>query len=237
MPTIVLACPKGGSGKSTSSLVLATQLALNGADVTLIDADPNKPQSRWARLPGKPDNLTIVVSTSETTIIDDIESAEQSTPFVIVDLEGTASLLVAYAISRADLVIIPTQGSQLDATEAAKAVTLIKQQEKMISKSIPHRILFTRTSPAIKPRTLAHIQEQFRKFNVASLQIHLHEREAFRAIWSFGGTLNSLDPKHVGNIDSAKANARALAAEVVKVLQQLESNKPSSQEKQHEVTV
>jgi hypothetical protein len=39
-------------------------------------------------------------------------------------LEGTASMTVAYAISRADLVLIPTQGSQLDAAEAAKAVKL-----------------------------------------------------------------------------------------------------------------
>jgi chromosome partitioning protein len=53
MPNIVFASPKGGAGKSTSAVLLATQLADLGVSVTLVDADPNKPLSRWARLPGK----------------------------------------------------------------------------------------------------------------------------------------------------------------------------------------
>ena len=41
MPAIVFASPKGGAGKSTSAVVLATELAGQGAGVTIIDADPN----------------------------------------------------------------------------------------------------------------------------------------------------------------------------------------------------
>jgi len=58
MPTIVFASPKGGVGKSTAAVLLATELAGFGAGVTMIDADPNKPLSMWARRPGKPNNLT-----------------------------------------------------------------------------------------------------------------------------------------------------------------------------------
>src|SRR5713101_564427 len=130
MPTIVFASPKGGAGKSTSAVLLATELALKGAPVTVIDADPNKPVSQWAGREGRPENLTVISEISEKTIIDEIETASRQSTFVIVDLEGTASMMVAYAISRADLVVIPTQGSQLDASEAAKAVKLIRQQEK-----------------------------------------------------------------------------------------------------------
>src|SRR6202044_1456851 len=107
-----------------------------------------------------------------------IEDAAQRSTFVIVDLEGTASMMVAYAISRADLVIIPTQGSQLDAAEAAKAIKLIRQQEKAFNKTIPFAILFTRTSPTLKPRTLAHIQSEFRKHNIRTFLTQVHEREA-----------------------------------------------------------
>jgi len=52
MPTIVFASPKGGAGKSTSAVVLATELAQKGAAVTVIDADPNHPVSQWAKRPG-----------------------------------------------------------------------------------------------------------------------------------------------------------------------------------------
>lgn len=218
MPTIVFASPKGGVGKSTSAVVLAAELARKGAAVTMIDADPNRPVSQWARRPGCPANITVVASVSEATVIDEIEEAARRTPFVIVDLEGTASMTVAYAISRADLVIVPTQGSQLDAAEAAKAIKLIRQQERAFGRSIPYAVLFTRTSAAIRPRTLQHIQDEFAQHGVAGFATQMHEREAFRAIFSFGGTLENLDPKQVGNRAAAIANARAFAAEVVGML-------------------
>jgi hypothetical protein len=59
------------------------------------------------------------------------------TPFVVVDLEGTASKIVVYAISRADLVIIPTQGSQLDANEASRAIRVVMQSQKMTKTGTP----------------------------------------------------------------------------------------------------
>jgi chromosome partitioning protein len=218
MPTIVFANPKGGAGKSTAAVILATQLARRGAKVTILDADPNKPVSEWAKR-GLPDSVTVIADISEATIIDEIDAAAEKTPFVIVDLEGTASMMVAYAISRAHLVIIPTQASQLDAKQAAKAVMLIKQQEKAFRKTIPFSILYTRTSSAIRTRTLAHLQSEFQKNNVHCFRTHLHEREAFRALFSFGGSLETLDARQVGGLDNAIANAREYAAEFVHMIQ------------------
>ena len=130
MPTIAFASSKGGAGKSTSAVLLATELAARGAAVTIIDADPNQPVTRWSKKPGKPDKLTVVSSVTEETLIDAIDDAARKTAFVIVDLEGTASLMVAQAMSRADLVIIPTKGSELDAIEAVKAIKFIGRQER-----------------------------------------------------------------------------------------------------------
>lgn len=221
MPTIVFASPKGGAGKSTSAVLLATELALKGATVTVIDADPNKPVSQWATRVGCPENLSVIADISEKTIIDEMESAARRTSFVVVDLEGTASMMVAYAISRADLVVIPTQGSQLDASEAAKAVKLVRQQEKAFGKKIPYAVLFTRTSSALRPRTLRHIQEQFVKHGVRAFETQIHERDAYRALFSFGGTLSSLNPAEVRNIDAAIINARAFAGELISMLRDI----------------
>ena len=46
----------------------------------------------------------------------------------------------------------------------------------------------------------------------------MHEREAFRAIFSFGGTIDALLPSQVSNLAAASANARAVAAEIVSLL-------------------
>ena len=218
MPTIIFASPKGGVGKSTSATLLATELAERGATVTAIDADPNRPLSRWATRPGKPETLTVISEVSEETIIDEIESAAQKTAFVIVDLEGTASMMVGYAMSRADLVIIPTQGSQLDAAEAVKAIRLVKAQEKAFKRIIPFAVLFTRTSAAIRPRSLQSIEAELAGQNVRMFGTQIHEREAYRAIFSFGGTLSGLDRKEVTNIRAAMVNARAFVAEVLAFL-------------------
>src|SRR4051812_3948501 len=206
MPTIVFASPKGGAGKSTSAVVLASELALRGTQVVVIDADPNRPVSQWAKRPGKPETLAVLSDVTEATIIEEIEAAAARVPFVIVDLEGTASMTVAYAISRADLVIVPTQGSQLDAAEAAKAIRLIRQQERAFGRRIPYAVLFTRTSAAIRPRTLQHIQAELANAGVPTFASQMHEREAFRAIFSFGGTVEDLNPGHVSNLPMAVAN-------------------------------
>ena len=221
MPVIAMVSPKGGAGKSTSAVILATQLAEELGEegsVAIIDADPNKPVSQWAQRPGKPANLNVIADISEKTIIDEIDSAAGEATFTIVDLEGTASMMVAYAISRADLVIVPTQGSQLDSAEAGKAIRLIRQQEKAFKRQIPYAVLYTRTSAAIRPRTLRHIQEAFKQHGIYAYETQLHEREAFRALFSFGGTLSSLPPSEVANLGSAVLNARAFAKETVMML-------------------
>jgi chromosome partitioning protein len=218
MPTIVFASPKGGVGKSTAAVLLATELAGFGATVTMIDADPNKPLSHWAELPGKPAKLTVEADVSEDSIIDTIEAAAKRTAFVIVDLEGTASVMVGYAMSRADLVLIPVQGSHLDAAEAAKAIKLIEAQESKFNRRIRYAILFTRTSAAIRSRTLQNVEAQFRERKIPVLTTQLIEREAYRALFAFGGTLSSLDAAQVSNISAAIMNARIFSNEILTML-------------------
>ena len=217
MPTISFISPKGGVGKTTAATILAVELA-SKAKVIVIDADPNRPIETWAKLGNMPANIEIVADANQENILDKIEEAARRAPFVVVDCEGTASLTVAYAIGASDLVIVPSQGSQLDAKQAAKAISLIKNTEKQSRRSIPHAVLLTRTNPAVKPRTLVNIQEQLRKHGVAMFSTQMHEREAYRAMFSFGGTIQTLNPKQVTNLDKAAANARAFANEVVAML-------------------
>ena len=218
MPTISFASSKGGCGKSTSAVLLVTELATRGTTVTIIDADPNQPVSRWARKPGKPEALTVISDVTEETLIDAIEDAARKTAFVIVDLEGTASLMVAQAISWSDLVIVPTKGSALDATEAIKAIKFIRRQEKGYSRSIPFALLFTQTNPAVRPRTLKSIEAEMVEQGIPMFGTALHERDAYRALFSFGGTLYGLNDTLVRNIPAAIKNVREFTAEVVSIL-------------------
>jgi len=95
---------------------------------------------------------------------------------------------------------------------------LIRQQEKAFNRLIPFAVLFTHTSAAIRPRLLQHIRGELDAAGVPIFSVQMHEREAFRAIFSFGGTLENLGPSQVSNVPAAVANAKNFAAEVVAML-------------------
>jgi chromosome partitioning protein len=105
--------------------------------------------------------LVVVRNASEEAVLDRIDEAARKTAFVVVDLGGTASLMVAQAMRRSDLAAILTQGSEVDATEAAKAIKFLRRQERAYNRAIPFSLLFTRTSPAVRPRTLKAIELEF----------------------------------------------------------------------------
>lgn len=217
MPTVVFVSPKGGVGKTTAALLLASELA-RAAPVTVVDADPNHPIAAWAQSAELPQNLFIVANVDEDNVIDRIEEAATKTPFVVVDLEGTAAKIVLLAVSQADLVVIPMQGSQLDAEQASRAIRVLKQHEKMTRRSVPYGVLLTRTSPIIRTRTMGHIQSGLVDAGVPMFEAQLNEREAFRAMFSFQQTLENLDPREVSNLQKAQANAEQFAAEVIERL-------------------
>lgn len=215
MPVITFANPKGGAGKTTSALLLATELAARGASVAVIDADPERWISQWGALPGRPASLHIDSEVTEDSIVDAIEAAQGAAQFVVVDLEGTASLMVAHAIGMADLVIIPTQGASMDARGAAKTIRLIRNQARLARRDIRHAVLLTRTSAAVASRALRHVRDQLREAGIEIFATEIVDRAAYRDLLDYGGTLAGLDPAQVSNLEKAQANARAFAAEVV----------------------
>jgi len=215
MPVIAFANPKGGAGKTTSALLLASELAGRGASIAIIDADPEKWISQWGGLPGCPANISIISDITEDSIVDQIEVAAAEAQFVVVDLEGTASLMVANAIGMSDLVIIPTQGASMDAKGAAKTIRLIRNQARMARREIAHAVLLTRTSAAVASRSLRNVRDQLDQAGIPVFQVSIVERAAYRDILDYGGLLSELDRTQVSNVEKAVENARAFAAEVV----------------------
>ena len=225
MPVIACVSPKGGVGKTTFAVLLATELARNGDPITLIDADPNYPIATWANLPNKPESIDVILDKSEETILDNIGTAAQSSKIVIVDLEGIASLRVSYAISCADLVIIPLKGSMLDANEATKAISLINRTEKAFSRKINYTVLFCQMPAAIPRKNFKDIAAQFTELDIPVSDIWLIEREAYRTIFSVGGSIYDLNEDQVGGLESARANSYALAEAIVDNLKKINRSK------------
>lgn len=215
MPVISFANPKGGAGKTTSALLLAGELAARGATVAIVDADPERWISQWGALPGKPANITINSDVTEDSIVDVVEDMASENQFVIIDLEGTASLMVANAIGMSDLVVIPTQGASMDAKGASKTIKLIRNQARLAKREIPYAVLLTRVSAAVASRSLKNVREQLDAGGIDVFTTSIVERAAYRDILDFGGLLSNLDSKQVSNLDKAIQNAEEFMTEVV----------------------
>jgi chromosome partitioning protein len=202
-------------GKSTAALVLSQVYCAAGKATALIDADPNQPLATWAKRSAEaiPKNLTVIGGINEQTIIDTIEDAAAKNTFVIVDLEGSANMTATYAVSRADLVLIPMRGKQLDADQAGRVVAFIKQQNKAFGRDIAYRAMFSMMDQ-LTSREERHIRAMLAENGIPILPAALKNMAAFSAIFQTGGTIFDLTKEDVTNTSKAIQNAGELAQAV-----------------------
>ena len=211
MPTIVVASPKGGAGKSTTAVLLGTELAHAGAEVVMLDCDPNRSLSLWAARGPLTSLIRLLADVTESDIVRTIKQHDQDGQIVLVDLEGVASRLVSRAISQADLVITPMRATTLDATVGVRALQLIAEEEEALNRQIPHAVVFTMTK-AIRSRQHSGIEASLTEQGVDLIEPPLMERAAFSALFEFGGDLRTMPAQ--GNMEAARENA-ALFAQAV----------------------
>ena len=208
MPVVTVASPKGGSGKSTASVILGTELAHAGAEVVILDCDPNRSITIWAGRAPPPPRVAVKSNVGESDIVRTIKREDADGRIVIVDLEGVASRLVSRAISQADLVLTPMRATTLDATIGIRALGLIEEEEEALGRAIRHAIVFTMTR-AIKSKQHTAIETSLKGQGVDVITPPLMERAAFSALFEFGGDLRTMPPQ--GNMASAAENAAGFA--------------------------
>lgn len=122
---------KGGVGKTTLSVNLASALALSGKRVLLVDADPQGSALDWQST-RQGDTLFPVVGMAKPTLHKDVPELASSYDHVIIDGPPRVNELARSAIMACDLVLIPVQPSPYDVWAADEIVKLI--QEVMIYK-------------------------------------------------------------------------------------------------------
>nr|WP_252509196.1 ParA family protein [Zymomonas mobilis] len=183
---------------------MGTGLAHAGAEVVMVDCDPNRSLTIWSKRGTMPQRMRVLSDVTESEIVKTIKNHDNDGKIIIVDLEGIASRLVSRAISQADLVLIPMRATTLDATIGARALQLIEEEEEALDRSIPYALVFTMTK-AVKSKQHSGIEKSFREQGVDLIEPPLMERAAFSALFEFGGDLYSMPEQ--GNMEKAIENA------------------------------
>lgn len=215
--------PKGGCGKSTSALTLASVFS-NNADlsVAIIDADPRQSIARvWlgkrkAEKLGEPP-FKVISDPSDSSILDTLEAAEKAHDLVFVDLEGVAGLMASYAASASDLCIIPMRPSALDGDAAGAALKMIRDAGRAARRAVPARVLITQTDAAIMTTSHRELLAELDGAGIERLQTELMRRAPFERVMAEGRTLFELAPSK--SVASAIDNTARLGQELADILE------------------
>lgn len=224
MAAISFINPKGGSGKTTLSMMLALEFARRGAKVAVIDADPNAIIHGWAATRSKRGQgipFHIEQCLDDTRIAKSAQNLSQEYDFVLIDLEGTASKMSSRAMQRSHLVLIPLNASSIDANLAAKAIATVDEESDALDRTIPFRLVRSRDAAAVETRSLRRIKAALKENDVPCLEHGLVERAAYRDVFEFSKTLDELDPSETSNIPGAIANIETVADEVIRTLKDI----------------
>lgn len=206
---ILIGSQKGGCGKSTLAVNLATYLSLDNWDVCLIDADRQGTASRWAQDRNEIDDIKKVPTIAQyDNISQTVREMDARYDFVIVDVAGRDNRELRTGLTAANLLITPFRPSQPD-LDTMENLNEIVQAAKDLNPELICRALLTMvpTNPVIKEgeearEYLAHYPE----FKLLTSKVR--DRKAYRDSISEGlGVVEWKDSK-------AKAEIQLLAREV-----------------------
>ena len=217
MPTIAFMSSKGGAGKTTAALTLALGLARQVEHVSVIDADANLPIHRWRGHAKGLENLSVFPAATGTQLLQALEDARARGPWLIVDTEGSPRAWDQVGALKPDLVVIPLGPSPLEAAEAIRTSRSLQNMAAFFDRRLPHACVFTRLPAAIRARSFGMVVSQLRAERIAIIDTPLIEKEAFRAMFWNGGTLDSLDPEQVSGLEAARSNADHYAADILRL--------------------
>lgn len=184
MKAILIANPKGGSGKTTLSTNIAGYLASRGQRVAILDLDRQKSATQW--LSSRPLSLPgIELMSSEV---------EKNTPVEYLVIDSPAGLHgknLEYALKLVHLVIVPIAPSAFD-IQASRDFLEILHHEKAVRKG---RIFVGVVGMRMDSRTRAALTlEQFLKGLDLPILAYLREAQVYVNAAFEGKTLFDLPP-------------------------------------------
>jgi chromosome partitioning protein len=226
MAVITFANTKGGAGKTTAALLLVTELLHRKHRVCVIDADPQRWFSRWYEQAALLPNFSIETYVSPATIQKTIHERRSQWDFVVIDLPGIQSPVLASAVGLSDHVLVPIQGSSMDAQGGAQVLDMLRYLDRKAGIRIPHSVVLSRVNPMITTRSMQAVKRLLTQQQIHVIDTPIAERAAFREMFDLHRPLRLLADGPGSNVDKAITNASNYASDVLALVAAGTSAKP-----------
>lgn len=194
---------KGGVGKTTTAVHLATMLARDGQTL-LIDGDPQASAASWAAWRRENKEYTPSPTTTCLTgkaILNEGKALASGFASVVVDAGGRDTGGLRSALLLAQRAIIPVGASNLDAAAMTDLLTVV-ELARDYNPELDVRVLLTRVDPRTKDtiEMLEFLADQ----KLAVLASKVCERVAFRRAIGEGAIVQELgrDPAAIAEIEA-----------------------------------
>ena len=204
---LTVAQQKGGAGKTTAVIQLATTLADQGHDVALVDIDPQGSLTEWMKIR---EHKSRNASTLPFSFVggwrleSELERLSHDHSFVIVDSPPHAETEIKLAIRAADLVIIPCQPSPLDVWASKSTLNLA------VSESRRAMLLLNRVPP--RGRNLDDTLAAIRREGYPAMVARLGNRQAFVTSLAKGLGVIENEPRSTAAAECRQLGEETLAA-------------------------
>ena len=207
MHVIAVLNQKGGAGKTTIATHLARALQIGGADVLLIDSDPQGSARDWAAV--REEQPLSVVGIDRPTIERDLKNIARK-DFVVIDGAPQAADLAVSAIKAANFILIPVQPSPYDIWATAELVDLVKQRMEITDGKLRAAFVVSR---AIKGTRIGNeITDALNGYGLPILAARITQRVSYPGSAAAGATVLDLEP------DSEAAREMTALADEIKQL-------------------
>lgn len=201
---------KGGVGKTTLSIHIASTFALAGKSTLLIDADVQRSALDWAAS-REIEPIFNVVGISTNSIHKESRLLGDKYDFIVIDGPPRIYDVAKSAIAASDIILIPLQPSPYDVWSAKEVVDLIGEVKETLAiyKTIKAAFVINRRIPnAVIGRD---VEEALQHYNLPVLKTHLYQRVIYAETAARGTSAIEEDPDSL-----AGKEIKALVEEILK---------------------
>ena len=191
MPKVIaILNQKGGVGKTTLAVHIATALARSKRTVLLLDADPQASALDWAAARhGEP--LFPVVGLPKNSIHKELPALAGNFDFVIIDGPPRVYNVAQSAIMASDLVLVPVQPSPYDVWAAKEIIDLLNEAATWKPNIRKAFVINRKIANTAIGRDVA---EALSEYPIPVLKTPICQRVAFAESATKGLTVYELDP-------------------------------------------